>query len=111
MNFETLYYFMNEKQVVLEIKRTDLGDDVPKSEKYQWLSIVDSKITPLTFKSMREEKVEDRLMSIREFEEAELRFDQRFARFIHQDELHILMNCSHEKLPDNIRMEIERMPL
>lgn len=102
MNFQILNYLMNENLTVIEAKLIDLPESAPKSERYKWLQINDSKVTPLAFISMREEEINGKQMNIRIFENAELRFDKSFARFISGENMNILMNQTGKSLAADI---------
>ncbi len=104
MMFETLFYLMNEKHCVLEVKRTDIAEDSAPENLYYWLSISteSKKVDRLVFVSMGEEVVKGNKMQVRTFEDGELRFDNSFAKFVHKNDGHILMNCSEEKVPENV---------
>jgi len=98
--FDVLFNLSNENFTVVEVKRTDLPDDAVKSDVFSWfhIDIANNKIDQLSFLSMREEEVQDKTMNIRIFEDAELRFDKMFGRFISNSHEHILMNCAAEVL-------------
>jgi hypothetical protein len=98
--FEVLYNLSNENFSVVEIKRTGLPSEASKADAYSWfhIDIENNKIEKLIFKSMREEDVQDKVMNVRIFKDAELRFDKMFGRFISNAHEHILMNCAVEAL-------------
>jgi hypothetical protein len=98
--FEVLYNLSNENFSVVEIKLTKSPSDAEKSDLFSWfhIDIANKKIEKLIFQSMREEDVQDKVMNIRIFKDAELRFDKMFGRFISNSHEHILMNCAAEAL-------------
>lgn len=104
MSYTTLFYFMNEKHALVEIKRNDISDDSEKDKLYYWLSIntENKMIEKLRFKSMGQEDVRGNMMNIRTFDNAELRFDTSYAKFVIKDTGYILMNCSEELLPSEL---------
>ncbi len=107
--FEVLYNLSNEKFCVVEIRRLDLADESDKSKVYSWfhVDIEKKNIEKLSFKSSREEDVQGKMMNIRIFENAELRFDKMFSRFISNAHEHILMNCAGSALPKEVKELIE----
>ena len=104
MNFDVLYYFMNENFNVIEVKRTDREETAHASELYYWLYIPTETLLAerLHFKSMSEETVNGNLINVREFDSAELRFDDAFAKFQIREHGHILMNTKITEVPQNI---------
>lgn len=104
MNYTALYYFMNEKHSLVEVKINDLPEKTPKNKLYKWLSMnLDTNETQeLEFVSMGQEDVNGNQMNIRVFKNAELRFDKAFAKFMLEGEGHILMNASEELLPNQV---------
>jgi len=100
-NYTPLYYLMNESITVIEVKINDLPENSPKDIVFQWLSIntQTNHINKLIFKSMKEEIVNGKRMNVRVFENAELRFDEEFAKFQIDGQGHILMNSSVDKIP------------
>ena len=108
MNYTTLYYFMNEKHSVIEVKVNDLPEGASKEEEYKWLHFSNEKkeIQQLHFVSQGEEMVNNNKMNIRVFKNAEIRFDTAFAKLMLEDEGHILMNSSQELLPTEIDTKI-----
>ena len=110
MKYEVLYYLMNEKVTLVEIKRSDLPSNSPKEHIYQWLVMKGGEaIRQLEFSSMKEEEVAGKLINIRVFKGAELRFDELFGKFVLGDELFILKNCSSEKVPQNVTTKISSL--
>jgi len=95
---------MNERFALVEIKRLDLPEDSPKDKLYYWLfiSTETKKIERLEFVSMGEEDVRGNMMNIRTFKNGELRFDKSYAKFVLDNDGHILMNCSEELIPPEI---------
>ena len=108
MNFTTLYYLMNEKHILVEIKLDSSNQSGSEVEVLQWLSIsqatsqATSQVKKLIFKSMNEEMINENLMNVRVFENAELRFDKLFGKFVLGDELFILKNCTNESIPESL---------
>lgn len=107
--FEVLFNLSNEKFNIVEIKRFDLPDNASKGDVFNWFHIdVDSQtISKLDFESMREETIQDKLMNIRIFKNAELRFDKMFGRFVSNEHEHILMNCAGSALSKESKELIE----
>lgn len=78
--FTCLYLLENFYQYVLEIKRNDLEESAPASEKFRWLKIdKESKsVTDLTFRSMDSAgDIEERY-----FEQGFLKFNSTIGTFI-----------------------------
>jgi hypothetical protein len=109
MKFETLFYLMNENHSVVEIKICGLAADAPIQEVYHWLSISmeTKKVEKLSFVSMDEETVKGIKFNVRVFENAELRFDESYAKFVMNNDGHILMNCSEEFIPEQLSVCIQ----
>ena len=104
INFEPLYLFLNEDITLFEVKRNDLPDNSPLDEVYHWLTV--SKKNPdirrLTFKNKGVENVNGNDINFREFHEGELRFDSNFAKFILDNNGHIIMNVPITDFPENL---------
>jgi hypothetical protein len=94
INFTPLFYLMNENYNVIEVKLNDMPKETALDQVYHWLFITKktNKIEKLIFKSMSEEVINGNKMNVREFDNAELRFDEAFAKFQLEGEGHILMN-------------------
>lgn len=109
MNYEVLYYFMNENFNVVEVKKTNLPSDSTPDKLYHWLFIPTSNnlVRKLHFIKMGEETVNGNLIQIREFDNAELRFDQTFAKFQLEGNGHILMKSDLSKLTPALLKSIE----
>jgi hypothetical protein len=107
--FKALFYFMNENYAVVEVERIGLPTDTEKSFVLHWLlkKVDDPKLIKLNFKSMSNEVVNDNEISIRVFDEAELRFDDRFAKFSYKNDSHILMTEKTTSLPKELNATIE----
>ena len=104
INFEPIYLFLNENITLFEVKRTDLPKDSTSDKLYHWLTVSKSKpdIRKLTFKDMGVENVNGNDINVRNFTEGELRFDKNFAKFILDNDGHIVMNVSVTDFPDNL---------
>jgi hypothetical protein len=104
INFEPLYLFLNENITLFEVKRTDLPKDSSPEDLYYWLTF--SKKNPairrLTFQSQSVENVGGNDINVRSFSEGELRFDSNFAKFILDNDGHIIMNNPITDFPDNL---------
>ena len=109
MKFETLFYLMNESHSVVEIKLCGLEPHAPAQEVYHWLSIstATKEVEKLKFVSMNEETVKGIKFNVRVFENAELRFDESYAKFVMNDDGHILMNCSEKFIPEQVNICIQ----
>lgn len=72
-SFNTLYYFHSPDIDLIEIKRTDLADDAPLSDRYKWLVLFPKieKVVALQFNSI-EKRVDE---EIRLFTEGDFRFN------------------------------------
>ncbi|WP_417335323.1 hypothetical protein [Halobacteriovorax marinus] len=90
-----------------EIKRHGIQGD--KSDIYKWIKINPSnqEIESLKFESMKTEEVNGNEINVRIFENAELRFDNFFAKFQYKNEGHIVMNCDTSEIPDIFLNHIE----
>ncbi|MDQ8051953.1 MAG: hypothetical protein REI78_02955 [Pedobacter sp.] len=78
--FKCLYLLENFYLYIIEVKRTDLADDAPASEKFKWLKIdkASNKTTQITFRSMDSSgEIEERY-----FEEGFLKFNNTIGTFI-----------------------------
>lgn len=107
MKFDVLYYLMNEKISLVEIKRADLAANSPKEDVYQWFMFKDDDSKEkLEFISQKEEDVAGKKINVRIFKDAELRFDKLFGKFVLEDELFILKNCSSFEIPQSISEKI-----
>lgn len=107
MKFDVLYYLMNEKISLVEIKRADLAANSPKEDVYQWFMLKDDDFKKkLEFVSKKEEDVAGKTINVRIFKNAELRFDKLFGKFVLGDELFILKNCSTSEIPQSISEKI-----
>jgi hypothetical protein len=95
-NIEILYLFENDKVYVLESKNTSLPQDAPKDQVFAWLVFNKEHNTfaKLTFQSMAEDTVQGQVFQVREFVQAQLKFDDKFAQFIYEDVLHLLTKVS-----------------
>jgi hypothetical protein len=104
MNYTSLFYLMNERYSLVEIKINGLPKDSPKEDVYKWFAIASesNKVEKLKFKSMSEEVINGNKMNVRKFENAELRFDNSFAKFVFEGDGHILENRSQELLPTEL---------
>lgn len=102
VNFTPLFYLMNENFNLIEVKRNDLPEDSPLDQVYHWLFITNEtkKIEKLSFKSMSEEMVNGNKMNIREFANAELRFDDAFAKFQIENNGHLFMNSPVDQISE-----------
>ena len=107
---EILYYFMNENVILTEAKRMDLPSSSDKSLLYYWIKInaQTQNVERLTFKSMTTEVVNGNEISVRVFEDGELRFDKFFAKFQHRSEGQILMNSEAGQVPEIFLNKIEQ---
>ncbi len=97
--FECLYLLDNSEFYLLEIKRNDLSDYAPISEKFKWLKIAkqDLSTVQMTFRSMdASDQIEERY-----FEEGFLKFNSEEGTFIekYNSAQHALTNKSGEELP------------
>lgn len=109
MKFEKLYYLMNEKISVVEVKLLDLDEKAPKEQVYKWIYILSSgEIKSLEFSEMKKEEVNGNQINVRIFKNAELRFDDLFGKFVLGDELYILKNCSKDPLPSKANESISQ---
>jgi hypothetical protein len=108
MKYEVLFYLMNEVHSVVEVKRIDLDHNATPDEVFHWLSISseNNSVQRLNFVSQSEEAVKGINFKVREFENGSLRFDESYAKFVFNNDGHILMNCSEEKVPDQINKSI-----
>lgn len=104
---EILYAFENDKIMLLEAKKLNMPKACSKSDQYKWLVFhkYNQKIDILNFQSMSKDMVENREFDIRIFSEAELKFDNTFARFIYQDTMHLLSKI--ETVPSSILSMVE----
>ncbi|SOD12274.1 hypothetical protein [Pedobacter xixiisoli] len=107
--FDFLYFLDNNEFYLIEIKRNDLGDYAPVSEKFQWLKI--SKLnhlsSRLTFRSMdSSQEIEERY-----FEEGFLKFNSDTGTFIekYNSAQHLLVNRSSEQLPEELNKQISEL--
>jgi hypothetical protein len=93
---------MNENFSLIEVKRNDLPDNTPIDQVYHWLFITNEtkKIEKLAFKAMSEEMVNGNKMNVREFDNAELRFDDAFAKFQIENNGHIFMNSPVDQITE-----------
>ncbi len=103
-NFEPLFLFVNENITLFEIKRTDIPQDSPPDKLYHWLTV--SKNSPqarrLTFVDMGVENISGNDINFRVFKEGELRFDSNFAKFVLDNDGHIIMNVPTKDFPENL---------
>lgn len=98
MNYEVLYYLMNEKMTLVEIK---------KEKEYTWfMQRNGDALNKLEFVSMKEEEVNENTINVRVFENSELRFDKMFGKFVLGDELFILKNFSQGPIPEELKSNI-----
>jgi hypothetical protein len=104
INFEPLYLFLNENITLFEVKRNDLPADSSPDKLYYWLTVSKTKpeIRRLTFQKMTVEKIDGNDINVRTFTEGELRFDKNFAKFILDDNGHIIMNAPITDFPENL---------
>ena len=107
--FETLFYFMNEEVCVLEIKISGMSEDAPKDKRYHWLKLTkkNNQVDKLVFQSMNVEDVNGNKINVRAFKNAELRFDDHFGKFLHNDIGHIIMNSPIDSVPSDLIKTIE----
>lgn len=102
-DFEILFYLMNEKLSVLEIRLKKGHDEKSKSDLLHWIIIpADSdptEIQRMKIRSIGTDMVKGIEFQVRTFVSGELRFDASFAKFMYNGEGHILMNCSDEAVP------------
>lgn len=108
LKYEVLYYLDGDSLAVVEIKKLALPAESDE-QKYFWLKISkhDQSIQTLTFKSMSQDTVNNIEFEVREFEEAELKFDTQFGRFIYDDTLYLLTRLESDKLPDSLRSAVK----
>ncbi|MNK22095.1 hypothetical protein D3C87_403660 [compost metagenome] len=104
--FDCLYLLDGIEFHLLEIKRNDLVDHAPISEKFQWLKVskLDHSISKLTFHSMdSSQEIEERY-----FEEGFLKFSINTGTFIekYNSAQHILTNRSNDQLPEALNKQI-----
>jgi len=101
--FETLYYFMNEEVSLVEVKRTDLETE-DLGQLLHWLKVVKAtnEVVKMPFKSMNSEVVNGNTINIRVFENGELRFDDDFGKFLHDNDGHIIMNKPVNETPKDV---------
>ena len=104
INFEPLYLFLNEDITLFEVKRNDLPDNTPPDQVYHWLTVSKKKpeVRKLTFKNKGVENVNGNEINFREFKEGELRFDSNFAKFILDNDGHIIMNVPITDFSENL---------
>ncbi|OUR94212.1 hypothetical protein A9Q84_18085 [Halobacteriovorax marinus] len=102
-NYTPLFYFMNENILLVEVKINELPEGFPVDKIFHWLMVpkATGEISRLKFSSMDDELINGNKMNIRVFENAELRFDEKFAKFQIDGQGNILMNSpiaeiSHE---------------
>lgn len=108
INFTPLYYFMNENVSVVEIKRNDLSESATKEETYFWFRLDASQnITRLKFVSMDSEVVNGNNINIRIFDNGELRFDDKFAKFTYNGDGSITMNVPVTEIPTTSNTAIQ----
>ena len=102
VNFTPLFYLMNENFNLIEVKRNGLPENTPLDEVYHWLfiTIETKKVEKLVFKAMSEEMINGNKMNVREFENAELRFDEAFAKFQIENHGHIFMNSPVDQISE-----------
>mgnify|MGYP003574874600 CR=1 FL=1 len=106
---ESLYFLESANFYLVEIKRNDLSDEVPISDKFKWLKIVKQELSimELTFKSMDSSlEIEERY-----FEEGFLKFTKIDGTFIekYNSAQYALQNRSHEELPSELWTKIKAM--
>ncbi len=106
--YTALFYFMNEEVSVIEVKRTDIPEDSDKDKMYHWLKYTQGskKIERLRFRSMSSEVVNGNNINIRAFADGELRFDKDFAKFLHCNDGHLIMNRPVQDIPDELSGQI-----
>lgn len=87
-SFTCLYYFYSVDLSVVEIKRTDLAEDAPLSERYKWLVVIPEtrKVLELDFRSMKNEGDN----GLRIFVEGEFRFNKVDGQLSLLGEKHLL---------------------
>ena len=104
INFEPKYLFLNENITLYEVMRTDLPKESSPDKLYYWLTVSkkDPAIRRLTFEAMSVENVNGNDINVRKFAEGELRFDSNFAKFILDNDGHIIMNTPITDIPDNL---------
>ena len=105
--FKTLYYLENGTLSIVEIKRTDLGDDADISDIYKWLQVdkFSFRVSPLSFRSMdSSDHVEERF-----FDEGYLKFNRDEGTFIEKfnSAQHNLKNHAVTELPCALQTAVE----
>ena len=102
-----LYSFENDKIILLEVKNLTHPASCAKNLIYKWVVFnkQSNTFSSLNFQSMSQDKVEDREFQVRVFDEAELKFDQSFARFIFDDTMHLLNNI--DQIPPSMISMLE----
>lgn len=95
MSYKSLKYLMNEKHCIVQIETNKLD---------QWLSIsIDNNtVSKLKFVKSSEELVNDNLIQVISFKDAELRYDKSYGKFVTKTDGFILMNCSLDPIPAEI---------
>lgn len=103
--FETLFYFMNENVSLIEVKRTDLGEDAKKEDTHQWFFILNEELTleKLQFESAFVDQVNGNEINVRKFKGAEFRFDDSFGKFQDKEGGHIIMKVPNAVLPQPLQ--------
>ncbi|MFN0253935.1 hypothetical protein [Pedobacter ureilyticus] len=106
---ESLYFLESADFYLVEIKRNDLDEQAPISDKFKWLKIEKHAlaITELTFSSMDSSlEIEERY-----FKEGFLKFNKEDGTFIEKYNLaqYALQNRSNEELPNELWILIKAM--
>ena len=107
-SFICLYHLESDLLSILEIKRTDLPAESPKSDIYKWLCYdkASDTIVQLIFNaSDSSEDVQERY-----FEQGYLKFNQQSGTFIEKfnSAQHQLLNLDKDQVSDLLVAEIER---
>lgn len=109
MKIKVLYAFENYKKYLIEVKDLTKADDAPKELVCSWLVInkEDKSISRLTFQSMSKATHEGREFEVRNFEEAELKFDDKFAQFVYEDTLNLMSIITQEEINSHLINNLE----
>ncbi|OIQ19545.1 MAG: hypothetical protein BM556_03410 [Bacteriovorax sp. MedPE-SWde] len=106
-NFTTLYYFMNEEVVLVEIEFTTVSGD----KLIQWFKITEnlSTIDKLNYKSQDSQNINGNNINVRVFEDAELRFDNDFGKFQHGENGYIVMKRPIQDMPHELSDKLSQL--
>lgn len=109
MKIKVLYAFENDKKYLIEVKDLTKADDAPKELVYSWLVVSkeDKSISRLAFQSMSKATHEGKEFEVRNFEEAELKFDDKFAQFVYEDTLNLMSVTAQEELDSYLINNLE----